>query len=107
MAQRLVVVSRGLNWRLALISTSIKADRDFVLNRAAVIPGQGDIRQVWQAFLEQTEAGRDLRGGHFPPSLRVLNKRVEDIALLNFNPVGFRHPETGLPASFSHWSSGF
>lgn len=58
-----------------------------------------DRGQVRHGLLEQPEARRDLRGAHIPLALYMLNEGVEDIAVLDFNPVLVRHGEAGLSAA--------
>lgn len=55
--------------------------------------------EVRHYLLEESEARRDLRSRHLTLPFDVLDKRVEDIAIFDFIPVGFSHPETRLPAS--------
>lgn len=56
--------------------------------------------KVRQCLAQQAKARRDLRWGHFPPTLCVLYERIEDVAVLDFNPVLIGHDETGRSAAF-------
>lgn len=57
------------------------------------------VRQIGQDFLQQRNASGDLCAAHVAFSLNVLNQGVEDVAVLDFNPVAVVHAKA--------WGSAF
>lgn len=56
-------------------------------------------RKVGHYLPQQSEPGRNLSGAHLALALNMFNKRIEDIRVLDFNPVFVTHLKTGLTAS--------
>jgi hypothetical protein len=69
------------------------------VNRIVLVAADFDARQIRKAFLQQSKAGANLRCAHLTLSIDVLDEGIENIALLDFNPVVIRHPKTGLSSS--------
>ena len=62
--------------------------------------------QIRHHFLQQRNACRDLRAGHFSAPFGVFDKRIEYVAVLDFNPVAFIHDEACGSASACHDDTG-
>src|ERR1700751_5858429 len=51
----------------------------------------GGSRRLWHVGLAPIQRRRDLRARHFTSPLSVLNKNIQNIAILDFNSMSFRH----------------